>query len=328
MNVLVTGGGGFIGSHLVEDQLKKGRTVKALDLGFPFLNGTAENAKLQKIVGDIRNQDLVGQSLAGIDLVFHLASAHLSLTIPEQEYWDINVQAAEQLARLSQIAGVKRFVHSSTVGIYGNMTQCPGDEESRYNPDLVYEKSKLAGEQAVLRASRESGYSVTIVRPVWVYGPRCPRTAKLFRAIRKGTFVMVGNGRTLRHCVYISDMVDGFDLCAASDAAIGRSFIIGDNSAVTVQELVDEIAAVMKASPPKFKIPAGIMAPACAIFEAGFKAIGKEPPLSQRSLKFFTNNTSFDISKAKTLLDFVPKVPLRDGLERTYEYLRQHGQLS
>jgi dihydroflavonol-4-reductase len=328
MNVLVTGGGGFIGSHLVEDQLKKGRTVKALDLGFPFLNGAAEDAKVRKIVGDIRNRDLVGQSLEGVDLVFHLASAHLSLAIAEQEYWDVNVHAAEQLVRLSQIAGVKRFVHCSTVGVYGNVTQCPGNEESRYNPDLVYEKTKLAGEQAVLRASQESGYPVSIVRPVWVYGPRCPRTAKLFRAIRKGTFVMVGSGRTLRHCVYISDMIDGFDLCAQRGAAIDHSFIIGDESAVTIQHLVDEIAAVVKAPSPRLKIPVRMIAPACAIFEAGFKAIGKEPPLSTRSLKFFTNNTTFDISKAKTLLDFVPKVSLRDGLERTYEYLLRHGQIN
>jgi nucleoside-diphosphate-sugar epimerase len=169
---------------------------------------------------------------------------------------------------------------------------------------------------------------VTIVRPVWVYGPRCPRTAKLFRAIRKGSFIMVGAGRTLRHCVYVSDMVDGFDLCAQRDEAIGHSFIIGDNSAVTLQELVDEIAAVTKARPPRLKIPAGMVAPACAIFEAGFKAIGKEPPLSKRSLKFFTNNTSFDISKAKTLLEFVPKVPLREGIERTYDYLLRHGQIN
>jgi dihydroflavonol-4-reductase len=328
MNVLVTGGGGFIGSHLVEDQLRKGRNVKALDLDFSFLNGTAEDAKLQKIAGDIRNRDLVEQSLAGVDLVFHLASAHLSVTIPEEEYWDINVHAAEQLVRQSCMAGVKRFVHCSTVGVYGNVTQSTAHEESSYNPDLVYEKTKLAGEQAVLRASQETGYPVTIVRPVWVYGPRCPRTAKLFRAIRKGTFIMVGNGQTLRHCVYVSDMVDGFDLCAERDEAIGHSFIIGDDSAVTVLELVDEIAAVMKAPPPRLRVPAGIMAPACTILETWFKVRGKEPPVSKRSLKFFTNNTSFDISKAKTLLQFVPRVPLRDGLERTYEYLRQHGQLN
>jgi nucleoside-diphosphate-sugar epimerase len=328
MQVLITGAGGFIGSHLVEAQLKKGNTVRALDLDLCALDSWGEASRLQRFKEDIRHAAAVRRALEGVDVVFHLASAHLSVTIPEQEYWDINVHAAEQLVRLSHVAGVKRFVHCSTVGVYGNVTQCPGNEESRYNPDLVYEKSKLAGEQAVLRASRESGYPVSIVRPVWVYGPRCPRTAKLFRAIRKGTFVMVGNGRTLRHCVYISDMVDGFDLCAERDEAIGHSFIIGDESAITIHELVNKIAAVVTTQPPKIKIPARVMAPVCAISERLFTAAGKEPPLSKRSLKFFTNNTSFDISKAKTLLQFVPRVPLRDGLERTYDYLLRHGQLN
>jgi dihydroflavonol-4-reductase len=327
MTVLITGAGGFIGSHLVEAQLKKKNRVRALDLDLSILQPWAGVGDLELVPGDIRNRDLVVQALKGIDVVFHLASAHLSVRAPEEEYWEVNVRAAEELVRLCQLAGVKRFVHCSTVGIYGNLTHLPGDEESSLNPDLVYEKTKLAGEQAVLRVAKEKQCPVTIVRPVWVYGPRCPRTAKLFRAIRKRSFIMVGDGRTLRHCIYISDMVDGFDLCAKRDEAIGHSFIIGDQSAITLEELVDEIAAVVQAPPPKIRVPVGLMSPACAISETLFKIWGKEPPLSKRSLKFFTNNTSFDITKAKNLLQFAPQVSLRDGLRQTYDYLLQHGQI-
>jgi nucleoside-diphosphate-sugar epimerase len=327
MNVLITGAGGFIGSHLVEAQLQKGNVVRALDLDLSCFNSWGDRPQLQRIQGDVRDAAVMRRALEEVDAVFHLASAHLSVTIPEEEYWDINVRAAEQLVRLSHIAGVKRFVHCSTVGIYGNVISSSVDEEALPNPDLVYEKSKLAGEQAVLRASQEIGCPVTIVRPVWVYGPRCPRTTKLFRAIRKRTFFLVGNGRTLRHCVYISDMVDGLNLCAERDEAVGQSFIIGDHSAVRVQDLVDEIAAVLNAPSPRMNIPAQLMAPVCTIFETSFKAMGKEPPLSKRSLKFFTNNTSFDISKAKTLLRFCPQITLKDGLRQTYNHLLREGQL-
>jgi nucleoside-diphosphate-sugar epimerase len=327
MKVLVTGGGGFIGSHLVEDQLRKGRNVTALDLDLSFLKEMAEDAKLRKIVGDIRNRDLVAESLVGVDLVFHLAGAHLSLTTSEHDYWEINVKATESLVELCRTAGVKRFIHCSTVGVYGDVKNAPADEESACAPDLVYDKSKLAGEQVIAKFYRETSYPISIIRPAWVYGPRCPRTAKLFRSIARQRFPMVGAGFNLRHCIYVSDLIDGFELCASRDEAVGQTFILGDDTAVTVAQLVNDIATVMNVPSPRIKVPLRIAVPICALTELVFQAGGKEPPLSKRSLKFFTNSTSFDIGKAKTLLEFVPKVTLKDGLERTYDYLVRHGQL-
>ena len=325
MNVLITGGGGFIGSHLVEDQLQRGRTVKAVDLDLSLLNRWGDHPRLQLIQGDIRDKELMRKSLEGIELVFHLASAHLSLVTPERDYWEVNVQGVEELVQLCRIADVKRFIHCSSVGVYGNIVNPPADEESPCHPELVYEQTKLAGEQALCRFYGRTGYPISIVRPVWAYGPRCPRTAKLFRTIRKRHFIMVGNGQTQRHCVYISDLVDGLNLCAEHEEAIGQTFIIGDNAAVTVQQLVEEIAAIMQVPPPWLKVPIGVMAPICRIVEAMWTARGKEPPLSQRSLRFFTGNTSCDITKAKTTLQFSPRVNLKDGLQRTYESLRQDG---
>jgi nucleoside-diphosphate-sugar epimerase len=326
MNVLITGGGGFIGSHLVEDQRRRGRTVTALDLDLSLLQ-RCDHPQLRLIEGDIRNKNLLQHALPGIDLVFHLASAHLSLITSEQGYWDVNVKAAEDLVQLSHTAGVKRFIHCSSVGVYGNILNPPANEESPCHPDLIYEQTKLAGEQALRRFHDRTGYPLSIVRPVWVYGPRCPRTAKLFRAIRKGHFVMVGNGRTQRHCIYISDLVEGLNLCAERDEAIGQTFIIGDAAAVTVQQLVKEIASVMKVPPPWLKVPIGVMTPICRVVEAVWTARGKEPPLSQRSLRFFTGNTSCDITKAKTTLQFSPRVSLKDGLQRTYASLQQAGSI-
>jgi dihydroflavonol-4-reductase len=322
ISVLITGGGGFIGSHLVEDQLRRGRTVTAFDLDLSALQQWSDHPQLRLIEGDIRHKALVQQALAGIDRVFHLASAHLSLITSEQGYWDVNVRAAEELVQLAHMAGVKRFIHCSSVGIYGNIINPPANEESPCHPELVYEQTKLAGEQALCRFYDRTGYPLSIVRPVWVYGPRCPRTAKLFRAIRKRHFVMVGDGRTQRHCVYISDLVDGLNLCAERDEAIGQTFIIGDDSAVTVQQLVEEIAAIMQVPPPWLGVPVGVMAPICRIVEAVWTMCGKEPPLSQRSLRFFTSNTSCDITKAKTILQFSPRVSLKEGLQRTYESLQ------
>jgi nucleoside-diphosphate-sugar epimerase len=327
MKVLITGGGGFIGSHLVEDQLRRGRRVRTLDLDLSPLRQWRDHPQLELIQGNICNLDLVRQALAGVDLVFHLASAHLSITTSEREYWEVNVKATEDLVHLCRTTGVKRVIYCSSVGIYGEIKHPPATEESACHPDLIYEKTKLAGEQAISRVHQQTGYPVAIARPVWVYGPRCPRTAKLFRAVRKRNFIIVGNGQTWRHCVYVSDLIAGLNLCAQRDEAIGQTFIIGDDSAITVQRLVEEIATVMNVPPPWIRVPLGVMVPVCMLSEALFRLRGKEPPLSKRSLKFFTNNTSFDITKAKTLLQYAPQVTLNDGLRRTYDYFRQAGQI-
>ena len=138
---------------------------------------------------------------------------------------------------------------------------------------------------------------------------------------------MIGDGRNLRHCIYISDLVDAFDLCATRNEAVGQTFIFGDESAVTVEELVNEIAFAMKVSPPKIQIPLKIATPICAITESVFKVAGREPPLSKRTLEFFTRNTRFDISKAKTVLGFSPRVSLRSGLKLTYDHLSRNGEI-
>jgi nucleoside-diphosphate-sugar epimerase len=138
---------------------------------------------------------------------------------------------------------------------------------------------------------------------------------------------MIGNGQTWRHCVYVADLVEGLNLCAEHDAATGQIFIIGDHMAVTIRQLVEEIASIMHIPPPRIRVPLSLMVPVCKIVEVLFTLRGKEPPLSPRSLRFFTSNSSCDITKAKTLLNYIPQVPLRDGLQRTYAHLQQAGQL-
>jgi nucleoside-diphosphate-sugar epimerase len=327
MNVLITGGGGFIGGNLAQDQMRKGKNVRVVDLHLGSLKGTEDHGRLEVMQGDIRDESLMKKALKGIELVFHLASAHLSVTTSEKEYWETNVEAARSLVRLSQAAGVRRFVHCSSVGIYGEITHPPATENYPCRPDLVYEKTKLAGERALLEFYRETGYPISIIRPVWVYGPSCPRTAKLFRAVRKRRFIIAGSGQTLRHCVYISDLLEAFDLCARREEAIGEDFIIGDSSAVTVAELVGEIASIMNVPPPSIKVPMNVMTAMCTAVEALSKFRGKEPPLSRRTLKFFTNNTSFDITKARSLLRYSPRFTLAEGLRQTYQSLLQQGCL-
>jgi nucleoside-diphosphate-sugar epimerase len=313
--VLVTGAGGFIGSHLAADQLRRGRTVVAVDLHLDRLAPLGTRAGLERIEGDVADPEVQARAVRGVDTVFHLAAAHLGASVPASEFDRINVSGVKTLVDASAAERVRRFVHCSSVGVYGEVADPPYDEDSPCRPELDYERTKLAGERVVLEAAK-AGFPGVVLRPAWVYGPGCPRTEKLFRSIGKGRFFLVGKADTLRHCVYIRDMVDAFELAARSDAALGKVFVIADAGAVPVRDLVREIARLTGAPMPR-TVPAPLFLAGAVALEAAFGVFGKEPPVSRRTMRFFTGNTAFDISRARSVLGYEPRWDFARGLEET-----------
>lgn len=316
--VLVTGAGGFIGSNLVDDQLNRGRTVTALDVNLDRLAQLTGNDRCRLVQGDMRDRNLLQQLVEGQEVIFHLASAHLEVNESDSYFEDINVGAVATLATLAENAGVSRFVHCSSVGVYGPLSSLPATESTECHPDIIYEITKLQGEKALRDAAGTLPY--VILRPSWVYGPRCNRTLKLLRTIKNGKFFKVGNKRTYRHPVYIADMLEGFELAATHPDAVGETFIIGGDTAVLLDELIDTIAEVQGTKLRPFSVPLSVMTPACFTVEKVFGLLGKEPPFSRRSLKFFTESSAFDISKARNKLGFAPATDLATGLRNTNDY--------
>jgi len=310
MDVLITGGGGFIGSHLVDSQLAQGHQVRTVDLHVERLAHTADHPDLEVVTGDITDADLAARLLDGIDVVYHLASAHLDVSLSDAHYRRVNVDATVNLLEAARAAGVKRAVHCSSVGVIGNVKNPPADETSPCHPTNIYEQTKLAGEIAVLQFARETGFPVVVARPAWVYGPRCPRTQKLFRTIGKGHFVIFGKGRTLRHPVYASDAVRGLELCAEGDNVAGQVYIIAGEQPVTIEELVQAIAEEV----------------AGHALQLAFGLLGRQPPFSRRSVDFFLKDNAYDISKARRELYFQPQVDLREGLTRTLHWLNHQDE--
>ncbi|HKY60815.1 MAG TPA: NAD-dependent epimerase/dehydratase family protein [Gemmatimonadota bacterium] len=318
--VLVTGAGGFIGSHLAADQSHRGREVVALDLDLGRVAHLERAGRFDIVAGDFMDPAVIRHALAGVDTVFHLAAIHLGSRASEAEHRWVNAEGVEKLVRTAEAAGVRRFVHCSSVGVHGRVEDPPADEDSPCRPEGAYETTKLAGEEIVRAAIRERGFPAVILRPAWVYGPGCPRTERLFRAVRKRRFPLAGRGDALRHCVYIRDMLDAFDRAAETRDAVGEVIIVGDESPVTVRTLIDEIAELVGSPPPR-SIPLPVLRLAAGVCELAFRPLGKEPPVSRRSIKFYTNNTAFDISKARRLLGWNPRYDLRAGLAETWAYL-------
>ncbi|MFO7679880.1 MAG: NAD-dependent epimerase/dehydratase family protein [Chloroflexota bacterium] len=326
MKILITGGGGFIGSHLVDSQLAQGHTVRALDLHVENLDHIAHHPRLEIIQNDLTDTDSLPLWVQDVDVVYHLASAHLDVTQPDSYYHRVNVEATQHLLAAAHQSGLRRFVHCSTNGVVGDLQNPPVDETAVCHPTNIYEQTKLLGEQAALNFAAATGLSVIVVRPAWVYGPRCPRTARLLRMVRKGRFLLFGNGRTLRHPIYISDAVTGFELCAAApEMAVGQIYFLAGPHTITIADLVKTAASVQNVPPPRWRLPLFVGYTAGYASQWAFKPTRKQPPFSRRSLDFYLKDNAYHIEKARRDLGFNPQIDLRTGLQQTVQEISVHN---
>ncbi len=215
-------------------------------------------------------------------------------------------------------------MHTSSVGIYGHVQHPPAREGSPKDPQTVYERTKLAGEAAALEAAEATGLDLVIVRPGWVYGPGCPRTAKLVRALSKRMFFYVGDGSNLRHPIFIGDMVDGFLAAAeALPTVAGRAYVIAGPRPMALREYISTLARLLGVREPFLSMPRSVALGLAWGAELGFGLLNRDPPFSRRSLAFFENDSAFDIGAARRDLTFRPAVDVEDGLRRTLAAMRE-----
>jgi nucleoside-diphosphate-sugar epimerase len=327
--LLVTGAAGFIGGALLQRLAAYGLDV----------TGTAwrpEEAKALRAEGykakvlDLLSDAPFDDHVAGMDIVFHVAAMFQETEYDEATYLKANRDGALKLCQAAAKAGVARFVHCSTVGVHGDVKEVPCRETSPFNPMDHYHRTKLAGEQAIFEFARtlpEDGMVVTANRPAMVYGPGDTRMLKLFQRVLSGRFMMIGSGKVLAHLGYIDDQVDSFLDCAVApnDEVHLEAFNIASDEPVDLNELVRLIAEAGGVQPPKGRIPVApvwLASLACEILWLPFKA---RPPLFRRRVGFFTHSRAFDLSKARTRLDYESKVDTASGIARTIAWYRERG---
>ena len=232
------------------------------------------------------------------------------------------MHATRSLLEAASQAGVRRFVHCSSVGVIGDVKFPPADESTECHPANIYERTKLEGERAALEFACRTDLDVVVARPAWVYGPRCPRTSKLFRTIAKGRFPIFGKGKNLRHPVYITDAIQGLELCAETPDINGEVFIIAGKVAVESRELVNLISQELKVQTQKVYLPIFLGLGAGLALELTFKLIGRQPPFSRRSMDFFLKHNAYTIDKARSRLKYEPRVDLRTGIQKTIQSIK------
>jgi dihydroflavonol-4-reductase len=322
--ILVTGANGFTGGRLARRLAADGRRVRGL-VRKPADAEALRPAGVEPALGDLGDAASLEAACRDVATVYHVAALYRQEGDPKR-FFEVNVDGTRRLLEAAERAGVGRFVHCSTVGVHGDVKTPPADETAPFAPADHYQVSKLEGER-VVRSFMEAGLPVSIFRPAPIYGPGDLRLLKMFRAVKRRRFPMIGTGKPYYHMVYIDDLVDGIRLCGERDEARGETFILAGPDYGSLEELVRIIADQFEVEPLPFHVPVGPVKTAGALCEAICRPFGIDPPLHRRRVSFFEKSRAFDSSKARRELGYDPKVPVREGVRRTAEWYEREGLL-
>ena len=328
-SLLVTGAAGFVGGALCRRLASYGCNVTATVLR-PSEAETLCSQGVKPEVLDLASDESFDRHVEGIDIVFHIAAMFQETEHREAMYRRVNDEGALKLCRAAAAAGVERFVQCSTVGVHGDVQELPCRETSPFHPMDLYHRTKLSGELAILAFARtlpEDGMIVTVNRPAMVYGPGDLRMLRLFKAILRRRFVMIGSGEVHAHLGFIEDQVDSFLLCAVAprENVHSEAFNIASDRPLTLNELVRIIAACGDVPPPKWHVPVLPVWLAGWACEVLWTPLNRRPPLHRRRVGFFTHNRAFDLSKARERLGYVSQWDTRTGIARTLDWYRAMG---
>lgn len=330
MSVLVTGGTGFIGCRLALRLLDLGHNVIVLGLARnPFEKANVkrlESAGAIVKLASVLEVAAIADAVKGVEIVYHLAAAQHEANVGDQWFWDVNVIGSENVLKASVAEGVGRLVHASTIGVYGPSANGPINETSPANPGDIYGKTKLEGEKLAL--SYQDQLSVVVVRVSETYGPGDRRLIKLFRAIKKGIVLVVGDGTNLHHPIYIDDLIEALDMAARSETPTNGAVVVAGKEPLSTNEMVQAIAAQLGSTAPIRHAPLFLFKSLALLFETTLAPLGIQPPIHRRRLDFFVKSFAFSMDEAKQVLGFSPETSFHDGIARTARWYAKMGYIS
>ncbi len=329
MRIFLTGGSGFIGSRLAPMAVKAGHAVTVVTA----VNNATERARcdalvksgIQVVVAPLEDSAVVARELRGTDTVIHLAAAQHEAQAPESHFYQVNVENTRRLLDLAARAGVRRFVHGRTIGVYGSAAGGTLDEDSPLAPDNPYGRTKAAAELVVRQF--EAAMEWCIVRISETYGPGDLRLLKLFRGVRTGRYLTVGSGENLHQLIYVEDLARGLLVACAAPAMRGQTVVLAGSEHITTNAMVGAIGAAVGSRRRVLHAPLWPFIAAAAVFEQTFSPLGLKPPLHRRRLDFFRKSFSFSTARAQELLGFRPQIDFQEGARLSAAWYRENNLL-
>lgn len=260
MLAVVTGGTGFLGSHLVRTLQARGATVRVLLR--PGTSTTAVPAGVETRVGDIRDVAALREAFAGASTVFHLAGLTAPYG-PRHRFLEINVDGTAAVLEACLAAHVDRLVYVSSMVVLGIECDRRGlTEEARYATRFVsaYEESKVKAEQVVVERARATGLPAVVLRPGMGWGPRDRvMLPALIRALQSPFFFMVGNGRNTLDLSYAGNIAHALWLAATRPQAVGGVYHVADGFSITCREYLGALAKRLGLPVPRRRLPRGLV---------------------------------------------------------------------
>jgi nucleoside-diphosphate-sugar epimerase len=325
--ILVTGGTGFTGAHLVRRLISRGHEVIVLDSKKGIVYDDLVDLGAEVTIGSVTDKNLIEELIPGCDTVHHLAAAFREVNVPKSLYWDVNVNGTRYLLESSEQHHVKRFVYCSTCGVHGDVENPPAAEDAPITPADYYQYTKYEGEK-VAQEFIERGMKISILRPAAIYGPEDPeRWLMLIKRVSAGRFLMFGDGKATYHPLYVDNLIDAFERAAEREEAVGQTYLIADEEYYQLNDLVNEIGSALNIDVNVIHLPFTPLWVAAALTEAVYLPLNSNPPLFRRRADWFRQNRAFDITKAKEELGYDPQIDLRTGIERTVDWYRENGYL-
>jgi len=311
--ILVTGAGGFIGSHLVETALQAGHSVRALvrytstgHAGWLDQLSPELRSGLEIVLGDVRDRRAVRQAAEGTSAIYHLAALigiPYSYVAPDS-YVEVNVQGTLNVLEAARDLDIQRTVVTSTSEVYGTALYTPIDEKHPLQAQSPYSATKIGADALAISYHRAFGLPVSIVRPFNTFGPRQSTRAVIPTIITQalgGNEIRLGSLTPVRDMVYVGDTAAGFLAVGQSDACIGRVTNLATGVGVSVGDLVDRILSLVGRTLPVVAADERIRPDKSEVFEL----IGSA-------------------ADAKRMTGWQPRVSLEEGLQQTVDWLREH----
>lgn len=324
MKAFVTGGTGFIGSHLVDKLLQSGEfsevrcLVRSSDKWLTGKNFT-------KISGDLSDFVALSKGIKGVDVVFHLAAIVKAPT--QKEFTTANVEATENIIRIAQKNNVNNIVVLSSLAAVGPSNGTPVTEGSSYNPVSMYGRSKVEMEEKIHEIAKKND-SIKIIRPPAVYGPREDQIFTYFKTFSKGLSTIIGDGNQPPvSMVYVSDLVEGIlKSSQKEDAGIHTYFITGPKPN-TWNQIHGITAKVMGKKAIKLKIKPSIVLKVGNVIENVASLFGKYPVVNKEKAKELILEWTCSSQKAEQELGYKAEVSIQEGISRTIHWYKKHNWL-
>ena len=314
--VLVTGAGGFIASHLVERLVSEGARVRAFtrynsrnDVGMLKLISPDVFSQLEIIRGDLRDVEAVRSAARDVDTIFHLGAL---IAIPysyvnPREVIDVNIMGTMNVLMAARDHKVRRVIHTSTSEVYGTAQYIPIDESHPLQGQSPYSASKIGADKIAESFYRSFEVPVVTLRPFNTYGPRQSTRAVIPTIIAQALTrdeVKLGSLDPSRDFTFVTDTADGFMRVAAAENVLGQEINLGNDNTIRIGDLVDKIFAIIGKT-PKVVIDSERVRP------------GKS-----EVMKLWASN-----KKARELIGWEPRISLDDGLRATIEWISTHIDL-